>query len=262
MTDPQPNRPILWKAKNAWQCVLALILTGVLVDICLRLVSQGNPAFGHWLKSPSGLAFSVIIQGGLWCCFAFLFSGAASTRELLAKVGLRQWPIPFSWCFAVVSIGIALLNSYGSANGWTSSSRRPPIGYDYHGGAWLFFAVKSVLIVPFYEEVVMRGFLYRAFRGSHGAVLSTGLIICISTWFHWGSLSRSAFTMACLIALWILLCIVRESTNSLWNCLFCHSLYNAFVLGLWLPSIIGILLLLAFNVVRPVNLNRCGAEDE
>jgi membrane protease YdiL (CAAX protease family) len=152
---------------------------------------------------------------------------------------------------AWVAIGIAFVDSYGVARGWTASSRQPhPVGYDFFGIAWWFFALKSVVIVPFCEEAVARGFLYRAFRGSYGPSLTTVFIICFSAYFHWGSVSRSVFTFACLASLWALLCILRERTGSLWNCLLCHAVYNSVGIHLRFSTVIAMFLLLLF-FMRP-----------
>jgi membrane protease YdiL (CAAX protease family) len=124
------------------------------------------------------------------------------------------------------------------------------------GAAWGFFALKTILLVPFYEEVVTRGFLYRAFRGTYGVPSSVFVVVLFSGYFHWSSVSRSLFTFFSLALLWVLLCIVRETTTSLWNCILCHSVYNCAGLHLWLPAAIALVLLLPFVVGPTVGVWR------
>jgi len=94
----------------------------------------------------------------------------------------------------------------------------------------------------------MRGFLYRAFRGSYGRALSTALVICFHTYFHWGLVSRSLYTLVYLSLLQVLLCMTRERTGNVWNCILCHSAYNAAVGVNWATYFIGMILLFPFCV--------------
>jgi membrane protease YdiL (CAAX protease family) len=239
------DKPPLWKSRQAWFCVLALVTGQSILYGCLRAGARSSPDFAGWLKTPPSSAFTVVLQGGLWLLAALWFSRARSIQAFMKPAGLHQGASLFGWGWAWVALGIAFINGYGVSKGWSASSRQPhPIGYDALGAGWWFFALKTTLVVPLYEEVVTRGFLYRAFRGSSGVLLSVLLIVLFSACFHWSSVSRSLFTFVSLGLLWALLCIVRETTGSLWNCILCHAVYNAAGIHLWLPAVIALLLLL------------------
>jgi len=199
---------------------------------------------------------TVLVQGSYWLFFALWFSKENSVRFFSFHAGLQKRLNLFGWIAAWLAIGIGFINHFGAVRGWTASSIRPAYGYQFTGGAWLFFIFKSVFVVPFYEETVTRGFLYRAFRSSYGKFFSTSLIICFSAYFHWWDVSHSAFTLLCLATLWTLLCIVREWTGNLWNCLLCHVAYNAIADKQWLVCIIGMILILPFCVFPNKNLWR------
>lgn len=151
-----------------------------------------------------------------------------------------------------MAIGIAFIDAYGASRGLTASSREQHSASDGAlGAAWCYFTLSAVLISPFCEEVATRGFLYPAFRRSYRFLVVTVIIVCLSAYFHWSSVSRSLFTFGCLASLWALLCIVREKTGSLWDCLLCHAVYNLFGLHLWIPAVAAVALFSPV-VIRPI----------
>jgi membrane protease YdiL (CAAX protease family) len=108
---------------------------------------------------------------------------------------------------------------------------------------WLLYAGEVILLTPFYEETVMRGFLYKAFRGSYGILGSVAAVLCANTWFHWGLVSKPlSFAMVSLGAL--LLCLIRERTESLWNCILFHCAYNTVATLDWRFSVAGLFIAL------------------
>jgi uncharacterized protein len=108
---------------------------------------------------------------------------------------------------------------------------------------WWSYAICIVLLTPFYEETVMRGFLYRAFRGSYGVLASAAFVLLVVAYFHWGLLSRP-LSFACIALGSLLLCGIREWTGSLWNCILFHAAYNATVTLRWPFYVFGLLAVL------------------
>jgi membrane protease YdiL (CAAX protease family) len=232
-----------WNSRQAWKCALTLILLETLVLFSIRAATRNSGAFASWWgHSALALATSMAIQGGMFLIVTLLFSRSKSVDEFLSRTGLRLRPTLSGWLFCWLAIGIAFLDLYGKARGWTASGR---LATDYYRdrAAVYFSLLGSSVIVPIYEEAVTRGFLYRAFRGSYAAPFSIVLIICFSTIFHWAAMSLSLFTAGCLISLWIMLCFVREKTESLWNCILCHAAYNSVVRGQWQLCLLGALLM-------------------
>jgi membrane protease YdiL (CAAX protease family) len=247
-----PDNQAQWKGRGAWFCVLALVTCQFFLHLFLRLGARASPGFSQWLGTVPGSAFAVVLQAGLFLPLVFWFSRVPVIPDFIARAGLKQGVNRFGWCAAWLALGLALIDGYGHSRGLTASSEQPhPLKYMSIGAASWFF-LKSVLIVPFYEETVTRGFLYRAFRGSYGALASTIATLCFSAYFHWSSMSRSLFTAACLGSLWVLLCIVRERTGSLWGCFLGHAVYNSLAAPphLWFPAVAVMVLLLPF-VWRP-----------
>ncbi len=73
----------------------------------------------------------------------------------------------------------------------------------------------------------MRGFLYRAFRGSYPISLSLGVILALAGLTHWSQVHRSWVAAAEVGSLTILQCYLRERTGNLWDCIICHFVFNA-----------------------------------
>jgi membrane protease YdiL (CAAX protease family) len=245
--DKQPT----WRSRDAWFCVLALVVSQFVIGIWMHLGARSDAAFSDWLRTASGSAFTVLVQGGVWLLCALWFSRVQTIRDFTGPAGLKQRANLFGWCAGWLAISIAFIGVFGDSKGWGGSGKQPPlVGYNAPGMAGLYFTLKSVLIVPLYEEAVTRGFLYRAFRGSYGPLVTSSLIVCFSAYFHWRTVSLSLFSFGCLASLWVLLCVVREETGSLWNCLLCHAVYNAVGLHLWFQVVIVMVLFLPFVARR------------
>jgi membrane protease YdiL (CAAX protease family) len=244
--DPATGWEVRWRARNAWQCVLALILLELLITVWIR-IAQHSPAPSNWLMAHEHsvqLAMRVF-RAGLWLSVAYWFSGARSIRAFADSVALRR-PTLVGWLGAWVAIAIAFLDQYGVAKGWTPSNPVVQRAYDAGGQHLFIFVVLVVSVGPFFEEVVLRGFLYSAFRQSYGRLLSTAIVLGVATFFHWGAMVHSVWTPLCLLLLWLFLCALREGTRNVWNCVLCHSVYNAAQTVPWLYYVLGLLLLLPY----------------
>jgi hypothetical protein len=86
--DTATDKQVGWNSRDAWRCVLAIILSAFVVNVWLRIGVRSSPAFSLWLETPLGLAFTVVIQSGLWLFFAWWFSRVASVRDFLIHAGL------------------------------------------------------------------------------------------------------------------------------------------------------------------------------
>ena len=245
MTNPFPIEKTKWTARGAWKCWLALILLEGLISIWLR-IAQSHSVSANWLTLHEYTVQNAIktFRVGLWLFVAYLFSGSSTIQNFVQSTGLSRRPNLLGWLGAWVVIGISFIDGLGVTKNLTSPNEVTR-GFISHGGEALLFYVLFVISVgPFFEEVVMRGFMYQAFRGSYGRFLSTVLVVCVGAWFHWGAVIHSLWTPACLFSLWILLCAMREWTGSVWNCVLCHAAYNAAVTVNWPFYVVGMILLL------------------
>jgi membrane protease YdiL (CAAX protease family) len=237
-----------WTAKNAWIYLLLQIAWVFVCNQGLRFLIQTIPAFASWLDTHLAFAEnSILVLSDCWLLLAaFLCSKSLSVHSFIYNAGLSRRLTLSSWLFACGTIGIALLNHYGVTRGWTAGNQLVRAYHNRGGETWSLFTLYTVSVTPFAEEVGMRGFLYRAFRGSYGFILSILLIICMASFFHWDTVSRSLFSFACLCLFQILLCIIRERTGNTWSCVICHAAYNAIALHQWGICFAGMLVLLTY----------------
>lgn len=242
------EKTVKWKARDGFVCALALIILSIITNELLRVTYLNNPSFTNWFKANEKFAQGVLllIHSSLWVLTAFVLARIRSPRGFLDQVGLSSQPTLSGWFGAWIAIGICFLALYGVAKQWIPPNQFSR-SFHYQGGItkW-FFIWYAVLIAPFSEEVVMRGFLYRAFRGSYNIYLSVILVLCVHGYFHWGIIIQSFYTFMCLVLVEILLCAIREWTSSVWNCVLCHAAYNATQNLPWYLFSIGLILYLPY----------------
>lgn len=236
---------ITWKARNAWRCAIFLLILEFIIHLWIQ-IARHNATASHWLTIHK-YSFSNCLgafEAGLWLFIAFLFSDLPSVQCFVEYSGLNLRPTLVGWWAAWAAVGVALLDRWGVVHASTYPNPTGHMFYLYGGVASLFYIPFVLLIGPFCDELVGRGFLYSAFRGSYGLLLSTILIIGFEVCFHWHAVTHSLCALGCLSALWILLCTVRETTRSVWNCILCHGAYNAVQVLTWPVYFTGIMLLL------------------
>jgi len=217
-------------SRDAWFCILALVISQSALLFAIRYAAQVSQDFDQWWASSFGTGVLFLVQDVLWLFVALWFSGTSSVRNFVERCGLRRGITPFGWVSAWVAIAIALIDAYGGSKGWTAASKIHHASDPAHFSLSSCYFVSFAVITPFSEEVVTRGFLFPTLRQSYRFAITAFIIIGFSAYFHWDLLANSLFTFGCLGALWILLCIVREKTGSLWDCLLCHAAFNSIAL--------------------------------
>lgn len=246
------EKPETWKCRNAWYCIIALVFFQFIILFWLRFAARSSPAFSQWWASPFGTGAVYLLADSLWVLLAVIFSRVNTIRGFLEVSGLRRGLSIFGWLAAWVAIVIAIIDDYVVSQGMAAHSNvHNPDLHDIFSFAWCYFILSAVVIAPLCEEVMTRGFLYPAFRGSYNVLITIVIIICFSAYFHWNIISNSLLASGILCALWILLCVVREKAGSLWDCLLCHAVYNLVGIHHLISSIVVMIILLPF-IVRPI----------
>jgi hypothetical protein len=64
--DTLADKQGTWKSRDAWFCVLVLIVSQFILLFWLRLGARGSPAFSHWWATAFGSGVIYIIQDVLW----------------------------------------------------------------------------------------------------------------------------------------------------------------------------------------------------
>lgn len=88
-------------------------------------------------------------------------------------------------------------------------------------GELVLVFVALVIIPPFVEEIVFRGFLFRPYRARFGFWLASMLVSLVFALAH-------APVVVCIdvFVLSMFLCYLREKTQSLWSPIFLHMIKN------------------------------------
>jgi membrane protease YdiL (CAAX protease family) len=232
-----------WRASDAWICAVALIVLSFCFNQLLWKISRDSAASATWLGSPLGMLTLRLFRVAWWLLVVYLFTRARSVSEFLSGCGLSASPTLTGWFAAWIGVGIGWLNLYGITKGWLPQSQISLSYYSQGGVLWWSYIAYLVLLVPFYEETAFRGFLYRAFRGSYGVVPSVFFVVCVHSYFHWGLLSRPLSFISVVTGA-VFLCLIRERTASLWNCVLFHAAYNATVTLHWWFYVFGLLAML------------------
>jgi membrane protease YdiL (CAAX protease family) len=242
----QPFYPVnsSWKASHGFACAFAVILLSRAMDEGFRIGCRSSATFAGWVRVHSYFAeasFHVLL-GCMWVSAAYLFGGLRGVNAFVREAGFAKKLTFSGWLCAWGAIGLALLDLYFVQKGWGEQS--PSARRSYQSGqiVWITYLVQSTLLAPLIEETVSRGFLYHAFRGSYGPVLSTFLVLGFETYFHWGLVSRDLTALALLLAGGAILCVIREQTGNTWNCVLFHAAYNTTVVGQWPLSLVAMLI--------------------
>lgn len=235
---PQPEKERTWQALNGWAGVVGLIIVSLCVNNFAGLAARNSSTARDWLASPSGRFGFDFIRTAAWFSVAFLAAQSRSLPTWARHAGLARGPSLGGWLAAWVAVGVGLLELLFIARGWQPQSSPALRAYNGGAGLWLHYLCSIMILAPFCEEAVIRGFVYRAFRGNYSVWASTALVVAVSDgWFHWGLLS-TPLSFLCLVLSTIALCLIRECTASTWNCVLFHAAHNAAVTVHW-PFFVG-----------------------
>lgn len=256
LSGNEDTRSTPWKARHGCLCLTLLVFLTLLLGISIRFATVTKPELASWFQSPFGANARKSLQAVIWLLCGFGFTWSLSGRRALAHLGLRDRPSVFGWLTAWATIALACVGFYLVKQGWSVPNRRVYEAYASTRGVWLFYVTYVVLVTPFYEEMVLRGFVYRALRANIGILFSTAIVLCATTFFHWGLISQPRGSLGTFLVLCLgstILCLTREKTDSLWNCVLIHAVYNSTVTLPWFVSVIALVLLLPLSVRRSLS---------
>ncbi len=165
----------------------------------------------------------LLIMMGVMLAFAKVSSLGAFVQVFRLNhrpTALGSWGIAFG-------AGIALVALYFAHLGWvqvhdTALSR----AFRYAEPKLRILLPIFALIGPFLEEPIMRGFLYPAFRGSYPLAVSVTIVVAMSLNMHPETLTEPGMFTFLVVSLNFVVCLIRENSNSLWDCILCHLAYN------------------------------------
>lgn len=238
----------LLKASRGFGCAIAIIVLSLGMNGCFRAAYRSEPAAGAWLRAHPYLASGLfhVLQGSVWVLVAYLLAGLR-LKSFFRETGLAARLTFSGWLYAWGAILLGFLQLCFVAEGWSKENRSASSFYQGGFALLLPFLAQAVLLAPFVEETVVRGFLYRAFRGSYGIVPSTILALGFQTYFHWGLISQDPVASVLFLVGGAVLCVIRERTQNTWHCVLFHAAYNAIVLRQWPLCVIAMAITLGLS---------------
>jgi membrane protease YdiL (CAAX protease family) len=217
-----------WSARDAWKCLGMFVVFELVIGAAWRAIETALPGFRFFSGTGAGHLTYSLVHYAAQILNVLYFARTETFQSFLKTVGLTTGPSRYAW-FAVAmtliirSAGHLIVTTHLS-RGVTSPSLW---GFAHSMGFERVLYLAPALIAPFAEELYMRGFFYRAFRGNYSVIVSTLLILGIMALTHWYLVSRSWAAALDIGAITILQCYLRERTGNLWDCIISHFVFNA-----------------------------------
>jgi hypothetical protein len=216
-----------WSARDAWKCVGMLLVFDIVIELVLFTLDSASPVFRHWHRTGYGFLSIRVAYAIIWLLTAAYFARTETLATFTQAMGLDRKPTERAWFGIVMALALRIFSHIAYARGWAHGYTLPSLGgFVRTEGLERYFYLASPIMAAFYEEPVMRGFLYKAFRGSYSSSLSTTLIIGVTVWTHWPQYIHSIVAAVTLSALTAVQCRLREKSSSLWDCILSHLVFN------------------------------------
>jgi membrane protease YdiL (CAAX protease family) len=205
-----------WRPRDAWLFVALAVGYCVVFAIIEFATLIIFPSLRHLLHAPIVSALLFIFNLAVMCALSLFLARVRTTREFVVAFGFTR-PKERE-ILGAVAIGVlfqlAWINFLGSGLSHIELDRS--------------FQVSSVVVLlgPLFEELAIRGFIYRAFRNSYSVAASVLFVVLISAVFH-TQYYQSALKMGGIAMLNLILCLIKERHSTTWSCIACHFVFNA-----------------------------------
>jgi membrane protease YdiL (CAAX protease family) len=227
---PEPYRPwpdYQWRVKDAWKCIGFIILFwDITLSTAYYFLNLSFPIFYH---SRFGFVCRSILLFATWVTIACYFARTETLATCYKAFGLDRKPTHFVWFGMTMALLIRFVTHFMYMHHWGRGANNGEITSFENTtgpGRWLF-QISPLVLAPIFEEVVNRGFLYKAFRASYSVIVSMLIMVAWTLWTHFGYWHHSWIAVLNYCAWTILQCYVREKSPSLWDCVLTHFISNA-----------------------------------
>lgn len=218
----------IWGPRKAWLCAAGFLLMQFVVIGLVWLIWFPYPKIAYWVRMPLGIVILGVTRHSLAFMLLLVLTQTWTVSRFVKDFELQR-PSRFDvLIYGLVGAGIALslvmvADRYFAQT--LSIQTSLTVGHNASGSERICLSL-LILYAAFIEEVLLRGFIYKAFRSSWGIPMSIMCIVLITSVGHWTSVTKSveAFILHSLFS--ILLCVIREKTKNLWYCIICHISYN------------------------------------
>ena len=224
-----------------WLYIAALFGSQLIELVVLVALWEFSIRFRYWVGTPFG-TFSIIALGGFAAFVVVIFfSHPRSLPDLLSLFELQSIRQGLSYFALVAGLVLGLAGVFLTRIEMPHFAENYPLTkpFIHQPGPEKYLLVILLLVGPVFEEIIMRGFLYRTFRESYGIALSVSSMVLVAMLTHWGVMTASPWMFLLLAVLQAILCLILEKTRNLWNCIACHFVYNATITSAWLMGTSG-----------------------
>lgn len=218
-----------WSARDAWKFLGMSLLFRVMWYLVIGSLYSHFRLFYLWDRGPFGNVTMTVLYAGLWILTAAYFARTETVESFCKAMGLSRKPSEYVWIGIAAALAIRAAGHAVYVMHWV---KLYPDNYDFYrfkvtAGPERYLYLFPMLFAAFWEEPVNRGFLYKAFRGSYSAPIATALIVAWTSYTHWYEYRHFGWAVIGLSALTVVQCYLREKSDSLWDCIWCHFVYNA-----------------------------------
>jgi membrane protease YdiL (CAAX protease family) len=225
MTNERYRRTVTnakWRETDAFLCIVSLVFAYIIINCIYILIVSTHPSS----RSPSML----LAIYSCCCVIALLitvsYSRIRTIEEFRNRFGFLRPDVHAAFGASLLGAALGVLACFLTKKG-LGAPRNEMVDYFYSfGKAGIRYSALLVVLVPPIEEVILRGYFYSAFRRSYSKFASVGYVLGIATLTHFKAVSTSGVAASSLFTLNILVSLLRERTNSIWNCVLCHVMYN------------------------------------
>lgn len=222
-----------------WFYVAALVGSQLFILVPAVFLSRYFPDFIYWTASPFGTFSITVAGGGAAFLVVLLATCPQSTADFLRIFELNSIAKNISYSGIIAGFILGVTGVLIVQRGLVGFAEESPLTrpFIHQPGLKKHFFTILLIIGPLFEEIIMRGFLYRAFRKNYGISVSILIIIAVATLTHCNVMMTSIVIFLVLVILQIILCLLLEKTQNLWNPIICHVAYNSAVTVGWLIGV-------------------------
>lgn len=223
-----------WSARDAWLGILLLVVFGFLSSVFISALEWRFPGFHRWNFTGYGWVFRSLVHYSIALTVAAYFARTETLVAFGRAFGIDRKASEYAWYGIFLALVIRFLGHLMLTQGWAKGVETHDLHafYNTSGPEKYLFIVPLILFAPLFEEAVNRGFLYKAFRASYSLKTSVFLIVGWTAFTHWSQYSHSVLAACELSALTCVQCWLREKSDSLWDCIYCHLAFNGSLLFL------------------------------